>query len=205
MDQLQLTKSLFSALVDAGVPYIHWKSNEHLTAALRGQTDLDLLIRSEDRPAFSSILGRLDFIDMEAAASRHIDGISGHLGFDSATGSLVHLDVYDQLILGERYTKNHHLPVEEWLRTDHGTLHGVAVPEPGREFLLLYVRALLKTSRRQILRAARLGTSPLPDRSRLAVRASDEERCGCGCGFERPPCDSRGAGGVPNATQGWRG
>ena len=44
MNKLKLAASLFVDLADKDVRYVHWKSNEHLDAALRGETDLDLLI-----------------------------------------------------------------------------------------------------------------------------------------------------------------
>jgi len=164
LDQLQLSTSLFDALDAGGVDYTHWKSNEHLHAAVRGQTDLDLLVRAEHRDTFRSIVERREFVTMLAPEVRRVPGLESFLGFDETTGSLLHLDVHYRLVLGEQLIKNHHLPVEEWLLAESSRLEGVRIPAPPREFLLLYVRAMLKTTGRQFLRSRIKGGSPLPDR-----------------------------------------
>ena len=164
MDQLQLSTSLFAALDAGSVDYTHWKSNEHLDAAVRGQTDLDLLVRGDQRDAFISIIGGLGFVAMVAAEVRRVPGLESYLGFDEATGSLLHLDVQYRLVLGEQLIKNHHLPLEDWLLDGTNRLEGVRVPRPDHEFLLLYVRSMLKTTGRQLLRSIVKGGTPLPDR-----------------------------------------
>ena len=166
MDQLQLAVSLFRALDDRRVDYIHWKSNEHLHAAVRGLTDLDLLVPPEHREAFRSIIDELGFVTMLSPKARRVPGLESFLGFDGTTGSLLHLDVHYRLVLGEQLIKNHHLPIEGWLLDDTGRLEDVRIPAPERELLLLYVRAMLKTTARQFLRSIVKGGSPLPERIR---------------------------------------
>jgi len=163
-DQLPIVRSLFAALDEEGVSYVHWKSNEHLPAALRGQTDLDLLVDPNHHSGFSRVLEAHRFIPMLPPEARAIPGIESHLGFDEATGGLVHLDVHYRLVLGEQLIKNHHLPVEDWLLSDASELEGVHVPQPEREFLLLYIRSMLKTTNRQLVRSIVKGGSPLPER-----------------------------------------
>ncbi len=97
---------------------------------------------------------------------RKVGGLDGYLGLDTATGSLVHLDVHYRLVLGEQLVKNHHLPVEPWLLSDPARLEGVPVPRPEREFLMLFIRSMLKTTNRQFARSILKGGSPLPDRIR---------------------------------------
>ncbi|HLF43224.1 MAG TPA: hypothetical protein VJA46_06830 [Acidimicrobiia bacterium] len=164
MDQLQLATSLFDTLEAKDVAYIHWKSNEHLHAAVRGQTDLDLLVPPEHRDDFRSIVDSLGFVTMLSPEVRRVPGLESFLGFDESTGSLLHLDVHYRLVLGEQLIKNHHLPIEGWLLADPGRLEGVRIPPPGRELLLLYVRAMLKMTGRQLLRSIVKGGSPLPER-----------------------------------------
>ncbi|MFZ0625745.1 MAG: hypothetical protein WAN34_04545, partial [Acidimicrobiia bacterium] len=64
MDQLQIIRSLFTDLDEAGVAYVHWKSNEHLAAAVLGQTDLDLLVDPVDRATFEQSLKDHGFVTM---------------------------------------------------------------------------------------------------------------------------------------------
>ena len=112
MDPLQLAASLFDTLDSKDIAYIHWKSNEHLHAAVRGQTDLDLLVPEENRERFRAVVDTLGFVTMLAPEVRRVPGLESFLGFDEATGSLLHLDVQYRLVLGEQLIKNHHLPIE---------------------------------------------------------------------------------------------
>jgi hypothetical protein len=164
LDLLEIVRSLFTALNAAGISYLHWKSNEHLPAALRGETDLDLLVDPEDRARFEQVLREHRFVRMLPPKARAIPGLDSHLGFDRATGALVHLDVHYRLILGEQLIKNHHLPLETWLLDDPTEMGGVHIPRAEREFMLLYIRSMLKTTGRQLARSIVKGGSPLPDR-----------------------------------------
>ncbi|MGH8916555.1 MAG: hypothetical protein ACRDZM_18820, partial [Acidimicrobiia bacterium] len=107
--RLELAKSLFTTLDAEGVDYVHWKSNEHLPAALEGDTDLDLLVDPDDRTDFLTVIEGLGFVAMLPPPARAVPGIDSYLGFDPATGALLHLDVHYRLVLGEQLIKNHHL------------------------------------------------------------------------------------------------
>jgi len=161
---------LLERLSTGEVGFVHWKSNEHLRPALRGETDLDLLVAADDRANFLSIIEGLGFIAMAPPPARVIPGIDSYLGFDKMTGALVHLDVHYRLVLGEQLIKNHHLPLESWLLADPARLEGVPVPRHERELLMLYIRAMLKTTNRQFARSIVKGGSPLPDRIRTEAR-----------------------------------
>lgn len=161
---LGLIDALLQGLAADQVQYVHWKSNEHLAPALRGETDLDLLVLGEHRDRFEKVLTGLSFVPMASAPARRIPGTASYLGFDTTTGALVHLDVQYRLVLGEQLLKNHHLPVEEWLLDEPSSQEGVRVPKPEQEMLLLYVRAMLKTTSRQLLAARVKGGSPVPHR-----------------------------------------
>lgn len=162
LEKLDIASTLFAALGDEGVTYCHWKSNEHLGAALRGETDLDLLVHPADRELFDACVSRLGFIRVLSPRVKRFRGLEDFLGFDHATGSQLHLHVHYRLVLGEQRIKNHHLPLEDWMLTEKTEVEGVDVPSPVREFLLLYVRAMLKTPVRSIVRSALRRVSPLP-------------------------------------------
>jgi thymidylate kinase len=74
------------------------------------------------------------------------------LGFDRASGGLVHLHVHEQLVLGTSGVKNHRVPVEALVLDGGRTLHGVRAPSAELELLLLALRAPLKVSRLRLLR-----------------------------------------------------
>ena len=94
------------------IRYCHWKSNEHVKAAMAGETDLDLLISEDDADAFSDLLGIYNFKQIVSPPEKTYPGIEDYLGFDSETGKCAHLNVHYRLITGKKFIKNHQLPYE---------------------------------------------------------------------------------------------
>ncbi len=143
---LMVVADLFDRLHAAEVRYCHWKSNEHLDASMAGATDLDLLVDRRDVAAFAHVAGAAGYKRFVARIGRGYAGIEDYLGFDPASGKLVHLHVHYQLTLGERYLKGYRLPWEdvclETRRLDDA--FGVHVADPHLETLILLVRAALK-------------------------------------------------------------
>jgi thymidylate kinase len=169
-DVLALTATLLGKLDERGVRVVHWKSNEHLRAALLGETDLDLFVDPDDEGRFVEVVADLGFLPMEPPRDRRLPGLESFLGFDEPSGKLVHLDVHYRVVLGEQLLKNHELPLGDWLLDGTAGPGGMTVPKPERELLVLYVRTALKTKSRQILRAAVKGGSPFPESIRREAR-----------------------------------
>ncbi len=149
---LAVCTELFGRLAHEGVRYCHWKSNEHVEAALAGRTDLDLLVDPADRERFEAVLAELDFKPCLAPAEKRFPGMSDRLGFDRVGGGLVHLHVHEQLVLGTSGVKNHRVPIEALVLDGNRTLHGVRAPSAELELLLLALRTPLKVSRLRLLR-----------------------------------------------------
>jgi thymidylate kinase len=141
---IRLTLRLFDVLNDRHVGYCHWKSTTGLATALAGQTDLDLLVLEEDAGRFVAAAEELGFRPFRSHASRTYPGVTDFLGHDVESGRLVHLHVYQRLVLGQRYVKNHHLPIERELVSTSVTKDGVRVPRPELEVMILAIRVLLK-------------------------------------------------------------
>lgn len=136
--------NLFCALNQAGVRYCHWKSNIRLEASLNGRTDLDLLVDPQHGARFRKILLEHQVKPLLAAPGKYYPGIENHLGYDAASGKLFHLHVHYQLVLGEQFVKNYHLPIEEQIFNSVCLPQGVLVPSPAVELVILCLRALLK-------------------------------------------------------------
>lgn len=166
MDRLQLAGRLLDTLESAGVDYIHWKSNEHLDASLLGDTDFDLLVPPEQMETFEAVVAELGFVALVAPPERKTPNVWAFLGSDAQTGDLILLDVTCALTVGERLLKNYVLEVEDWLMDGSTSLHGVKIPTAEKEMAVLYIRSMLKTGRRQLLRSRIRGDSPLPPRIR---------------------------------------
>jgi len=131
---------VFDALDGAGVRYCHWKSNRNLASALRGDTDLDLLVHRGDAARFRSIVELAGF--RPTRSSGH-PSIANYYGLDEESGKLVDLHVYYRTITGATI-KNYHLPVESMLLEGaRRTEHGVYLPARSAELVLFVIRKTL--------------------------------------------------------------
>lgn len=141
---LALVVTLFQTLNAQGIRYCHWKSNAGLDRSMQGLGDLDLLVDRSQNRCFKEILCQLDFKPALSPPFRQYPAMEDYLGFDRETGRLIHLHIHYQLILGEKFVKNYHLPLEKhFLETDH-TYVGVKIPAPELEIVILSMRSLLK-------------------------------------------------------------
>lgn len=143
---LQVIRKLVDALQTRHARYCHWKSNEHLNAAVSGDTDLDVLFEEEARPRVLEALAEAGFRRGRAVWYRRYPFIEDYLAIDAATGKLVHVHAHFRLLVGEESVKSYHLPWERELlescRLDEES--GFFAAEPTRELLILLVRSAIK-------------------------------------------------------------
>lgn len=149
---LKIVADLFQALNNTDIRYCHWKSNLRLERGLYGQTDMDLLVDPQHRQIFKQLLEKYRIKPILAPPGKRYPSIEDYLGFDPLTGRLFHLHVHYQLVLGEQFVKNYHLPLEnEFL--DSVQIHsGVKIPSPELELIVLSIRALLKYRDRDVIK-----------------------------------------------------
>src|SRR5207247_1693003 len=105
---LPVLRPVLDALDRAGVRYCHWKSNHNLASALRGETDLDLLVHRGDAARFRSIVEHAGF---RPTTTSGCPSIANYYDFDAESGKLVDLHVYYRVVAGPPH-KNHNLPPE---------------------------------------------------------------------------------------------
>jgi thymidylate kinase len=141
---LGICHRLFAALENQAVGYCHWKSNANLDRGLAGQTDLDLLIDRTDEKKFLQIIKGMNFKRVVSPPGNRFSGMVDYLGFDHKSGCLCHLHVHYRLVLGQKYIKNHHLPIERLVLSNLRTHCGVNIPRAEVELLLLVIRSVLK-------------------------------------------------------------
>lgn len=141
---LEICKLLFEYLNSNHIRYCHWKSNSHLGKALNGKTDLDILIHADDRGQFEQACKKFTIKKIISPPEKQFPGLEDYLGFDYVTGLLIHLHVHYSLILGQKYIKNHHLPIERFIFQNLTLKNGVAIPCPEIELILLIIRAHMK-------------------------------------------------------------
>ncbi|MHC5210579.1 MAG: nucleoside/nucleotide kinase family protein [Planctomycetota bacterium] len=153
LEPLPRALTLFRRFDADGVRHCHYKSNEHLLEGLAGVTDLDILIeRGQARLAQESLQGA-GFKRFQARLAAAHPSVEDYLGFDEASGRLIHAHVYYALVVGEKHLKNYQLALDGALLesrvTDAAT--GVATSEPAHELLLLVLRYALKARLRDLV------------------------------------------------------
>jgi hypothetical protein len=150
---IRVVHRLLQRLHEEKIAYCHWKSNEHLVAAIEGFTDLDVLIDRRRCLELQRILADIGFRRFQATPSSAYPAIEDYLGFDDETGRLVHLHLHYQLTLGQPHLKGYRLPWEhhvlEGRRFDEDC--GIYVADPVMELVLLLVRSALKRRLRSAL------------------------------------------------------
>ncbi len=147
--------ALLRALEDAAVAHCHFKSNQHLDAALSGDTDLDLLVARRAARTAQVVLAERGFKRFDAGLATGYPAVEDWLGFDDASGRMIHLHVHYALPVGELHLKSYALPLVDALLATrvHDAETGVAISEPSHELLLLLVRYALKARGRDRLAA----------------------------------------------------
>jgi thymidylate kinase len=168
---LAAVTGLLGALCDAHVSFCSWKSNEHLAEALRGETDLDLLVARDDAGRFHEVVAQCGLKMLTPPADGRHPATEHFLGFDETSGELFHVHVQYRLVLGEKYAKNYVLPLE-WLFLDSPLRRdGVPVPSPEVELVVLVTRCLLKYRLRDVVKDTLQIRSPgVPEDMRREAR-----------------------------------
>lgn len=131
------------------ISYCYWKSSRRAGSALNGDGDVDLLIKKKDQHRAEAILFKQGFKRFPSVAWRDHPAIASFLGFDEASGRLIHFHLHFRLIVGERLLKNYRIPWEQDLLVraiPHPTLP-IRILDPVSEAIMLTVRACLEFGR----------------------------------------------------------
>lgn len=177
MRGLKTVNDLFRRFHESGMVYCHWKSNEHLGAAVEGRTDLDILV-DPSRPAdLQGILAQSGFKRFASPPLRAYPGIEDYLAFDETSGRLVHLHLHYQLTIGQSHLKGYRLPWEHRVLATRrrDPEYGIDCSDPAMELVLLLVRAALKFRLRNRLRTTTGGDDFLRELAWLKQRTREAE------------------------------
>lgn len=155
-DFMAAPRTLFAAFDAHGVGYCHWKSNQHLEAALRGETDLDVLVARADATKVQTVLAACGFKRFDSVVGMGYPAIEDYFAFDDVTARLAHCHLHYRLVVGEHRLKGITLPWEEhFLRTRvWDTDAQLYVADPHLELVTLLTRAAVKLQWREQLRHA---------------------------------------------------
>lgn len=155
MRNLKIVTELITRFNEDGINYCHWKSNQHFNDALVGIDDLDILIDRSQYGQIMNILQELHYKHFYIPSARTYVGIEDFLGFDYEQGSLVHLHLHSQLVVGEKHLKGFHLPIEAEVlaKRRFNEEYNVYMSSYFDELLLLIVRTGMKVRRRDIIKS----------------------------------------------------
>jgi thymidylate kinase len=155
-----LVARLGAALATRGVSYCQWKGHGRRERWESGRGDIDLLIDRGSYADFADIVGELGFKLALPPAGREAAGIVHLFGLDEGTGRLIHLHVYQRLVIGLPWRSHYRLPLEKamldsaQLRGGTGAIFKTAAPE------LELIVTVLRLSLRHMLRDSVRRTSP---------------------------------------------
>lgn len=141
---LLIISNLACELKDAGIRYCHWKSNWALGESIRGETDLDLLVRREDMARFRVILTDLGFRSAIEAGVAPFPSAEHYHALDPQGDVIAHVHAYYRVVTGQSLSKNYRLPIEEMLLGSTHELLGLQVPARGAELITFTIRMMLK-------------------------------------------------------------
>ena len=143
---INLTNKLLIELHNNSIAYCHWKSIEHLDAALTGDTDLDILVDINDKSKVEKIFNDIGFKLYKAPWFKSYDAICDYIGIDHLSNKIIHVHTHFKLIVGESGIKNHHLKHEKNIL--HNRIYDkkfeTYIITPEYEIFLLLVRIGLK-------------------------------------------------------------
>lgn len=152
---LDIVENLVEKLDQAGIRYVHFKSNEHLNESVEGETDFDILVDRANAQDFEKCLVSLDFKRFSSPVRGTYPGVDDWIGFDRTTAKLIHLHTHFQLVTGKSGYKNYVLP---WAAialdsavTDTST--GIKIVSAEFELIELYTRFIAKMAWKKDLSA----------------------------------------------------
>jgi len=168
---------LRDALQRAGVPFVHWKSNDHLAEALAGKTDIDIYVEPAYRAQFDAAMTRFGALRMQSQPWASYPDVEDWLVFDRESGQSLHVHQHFVLITGLKRVKHLRLPWGETLmanlRTDPAS--GWPIPAAEMELLILLVRIWAKTPPQGRWFAPKIPSHILREIEWLRAHASEPE------------------------------
>lgn len=172
---LKSISQFIKTLNDNEIVYCHWKSNEHLSEALDGDTDLDILFDYTQRNKLEKVFAECNLKRFRSTPLMQYNGIEDFIGFDKETAKIWHVHTHYRMTLGEKHLKGY--TVNSWssylLERRIKDNSGIYVSNPHDEFVLLICRIALKLRWRDI--GHKLGQDDIKEINWLKNNVSDDQ------------------------------
>ena len=148
--KLSIVENLLKEFHDHGIRYCHWKGNEHISASMIGESDLDILFDESQKKELELILNRLGFKEFKAILQKQEKDVVDYISLDIPSGKIIHLHTYFKLTVGKLYLKGFQLNLEDAaLRSRiYNEAFDIYCIDPTLELLLLFFKEALSLRRR---------------------------------------------------------
>lgn len=138
--------NLFKAFHDNNINYCHWKSNEHLDASFRGETDFDILFDISQKDLIKKIFIKNGYALFVPPYNRSYTQIEDYIALDFEQNKIIHIHTHYQMVIGTSGLKEYRYSIENSLLDNRIFLkefecYSIA---PAYEFVLLLLRLSLK-------------------------------------------------------------
>ena len=106
---------VLAKFAEAEIPVLLWKGGDRLEENLSGNGDLDLLVQPEDFKRTSELLRNTGFIRIKNANWRRQPFVHDWIGLDFTTTNLLHIQIYEKLVLGSCFSAQIEVPGSDGL------------------------------------------------------------------------------------------
>lgn len=146
MQTSDLIRNLFKSFHEQNIIYCHWKSNEHLDASFKGDTDFDMLFDRKQRVEVKRIFDENGFILFTPPFNRRYDEIEDFIAIDYEQNRIIHFHTHYSLEIGTSGLKEYRLAIEDKVFSTRVFCpnYQCFLIDPAYELLLLIIRLSLK-------------------------------------------------------------
>lgn len=146
MQTSDLIRDLFKSFHDNNIVYCHWKSNEHLDASFKGDTDFDVLFNRNQKAEVKELFCQNGFILFNPPFNRRYHEIEDFIAIDYKQKKIIHFHTHYALEIGTSGLKEYRFNIEEEVLDTRvfSKIYDCYLINPRYELLLLILRLSLK-------------------------------------------------------------
>lgn len=144
-----LIRDLFESFHDQKIIYCHWKSNQHINASFKGDTDFDILFDFSQKVQVAKIFKENGFVLFSPPYNRKYAQIDDYIAIDYEQCRIIHFHTHYRLMIGASGLKEYHYAIENKLLHSRvfSNDYNCYLIDPKYEFILLILRLSLKVGK----------------------------------------------------------
>jgi len=113
MSTSNLIRNLFNSFHENDIIYCHWKSNEHLDASFKGDTDFDMLFCNKQKAAVKKVFNKNGFVEFIPPFNRRYSEIVDYIAIDYEQNRIIHFHTHFALEIGTSGLKEYRFNIED--------------------------------------------------------------------------------------------